>query len=386
MKKWALAWIFAASLGACGEYKETDLASTSLDAQEENTVLIANIAPLSGSTAHLGKDSESGARLAIQQINDNPPEIGGRVVRFRLVSEDDQGDPKVATDVAKKIVRRNIAAVIGHLNSGSSIPASKIYADAGMVQISPSSTHPAYTQQGFTGSFRLIANDAHQGQALARFASDTLRIKTLAIIDDRTVYAQGVVDELLKNLDPKIRIVKREFTSPSAKDFTAILTAIAAAKPDLIFFGGMDVQAALLVKQMKRMNLSQKLLAPDAVMSAEFVKIAGEAAEGHYASFPGVPKMKMPNFGAFQHEFLSKYGEVQLYSPYAYDAVFVLVEAMKKADSTDPKVFIHALRATEWTGVTGEIRFDEFGDLQNPSVTIYQVKQAQWQMLQTWQN
>lgn len=382
---WAL--LLGVTLAACGEYKDSDeFANPKVEVNDENTILLANVAPLSGNIAHLGKDSESGARLAINQINDNPPEIAGRVVRFRLLAEDDQGDPKIATEVAKKIVQRKIVGVIGHLNSGSSIAAAKIYAEAGIPQISPSSTHVVYTQQGFDSNFRVIANDAHQGQALARFANESLRIKTLAIIDDRSAYGQGVVDELIKHLDPKIRIVKREFTSPSAKDFTAILTAVAAAKPDLIFFGGVDVQAGFIAKQMKAMNLSIKLLAPDAVMSTEFIKIAGEAAEGQYASFPGVPRAKMPKMDSFQQAFLAKYGEIQLYSPYAYDAVFVLVEAMKKADSTDPKVFGKALRATDWAGVTGEIRFDDAGDLQTPAVTIYQVKQGQWQALQTWQD
>lgn len=351
---------------------------------EETTVLIGSVAPLTGPIAHLGKDNESGARLAVDEINAEGLTIGGKKVRLELVSEDDQADPKIATQVAQRLVDKKVVGVIGHLNSGTTIPASKIYADAGIPQISPSSTNPAYTQQGFKTAYRVVANDVQQGASLGNFAVESLKVKNVAVIDDRTAYGQGIADKFVKAAEAKgAKVVKREFTSNTATDFMAILTSIKAAKPDLVFFGGMDAQGGPLAKQMKKLGIEVKLLGADGIYSPEFLKLAGEAAEGHYASFIGMPRDQMPGFASFNEKFKAKYGEVQMYSPYAYDAVRVMVEAMKKADSVDPATFAPKLAETEYAGVTSKVKFDDKGDLVNGAVTVYQVKDGKWETLQT---
>lgn len=351
---------------------------------EETTVLIGSVAPLTGPIAHLGKDNESGARLAVDEINAEGLTIGGKKVRLELVSEDDQADPKIATQVAQRLVDKKVVGVIGHLNSGTTIPASKIYADAGIPQISPSSTNPAYTQQGFKTAYRVVANDVQQGASLGNFAVESLKVKNVAVIDDRTAYGQGIADEFVKAAEAKgAKVVKREFTSNTATDFMAILTSIKAAKPDLVFFGGMDARGGPLAKQMKKLGIEVKLLGADGIYSPEFLKLAGEAAEGHYASFIGMPRDQMPGFASFNEKFKAKYGEVQMYSPYAYDAVRVMVDAMKKADSVDPAAFAPKLAETEYAGVTSKVKFDDKGDLVNGAVTVYQVKDGKWETLQT---
>ena len=351
---------------------------------EETTVLIGSVAPLTGPIAHLGKDNESGARLAVDEINAEGLTIGGKKVRLELVSEDDQADPKIATQVAQRLVDKKVVGVIGHLNSGTTIPASKIYADAGIPQISPSSTNPSYTQQGFKTAYRVVANDVQQGASLGNFAVESLKVKNVAVIDDRTAYGQGIADEFVKAAEAKgAKVVKREFTSNTATDFMAILTSIKAAKPDLVFFGGMDAQGGPLAKQMKKLGIEVKLLGADGIYSPEFLKLAGEAAEGHYASFIGMPRDQMPGFASFNEKFKAKYGEVQMYSPYAYDAVRVMVDAMKKADSVDPAAFAPKLAETEYAGVTSKVKFDDKGDLVNGAVTVYQVKDGKWETLQT---
>lgn len=294
----------------------------------------------------------------MDEINAEGLTIGGKKVRLELVSEDDQADPKIATQVAQRLVDKKVVGVIGHLNSGTTIPASKIYADAGIPQISPSSTNPAYTQQGFKTAYRVVANDVQQGASLGNFAVESLKVKNVAVIDDRTAYGQGIADEFVKAAEAKgAKVVKREFTSNTATDFMAILTSIKAAKPDLVFFGGMDAQGGPLAKQMKKLGIEVKLLGADGIYSPEFLKLAGEAAEGHYASFIGMPRDQMPGFASFNEKFKAKYGEVQMYSPYAYDAVRVMVDAMKKADSVDPAAFAPKLAETEYAGVTSKVKF-----------------------------
>lgn len=346
------------------------------------TIKIGSVAPLTGPIAHLGKDNESGVKLAVDDLNAQGVNINGQKIKFEVVSEDDQADPKIATQVAQRMVDQKVSAIIGHLNSGTTIPASKIYADAGIPQISPSSTNPAYTMQGFKTAFRDIANDIQQGQALGNFAADTLKVKTVAVIDDRTAYGQGIADEFVKAFEAKGgKVVKREFTTNNATDFMAILTSIKGEKPDLIMFGGMDAQAGPMVKQMKALDIQAKLLGADGIQSPEFIKLAGDAAEGQYASSVGMPKDKMPGFAKFNAEFQKKYGQVQIYSPYSYDATMILVDAMKRANSTDPAKFAPELDKTNYNGVTGNIQFDGKGDIKNGVVTVYEVKGNQWATL-----
>ncbi|PXX51186.1 MULTISPECIES: branched-chain amino acid ABC transporter substrate-binding protein [Aquitalea] len=393
MNKYARLSLIAAAamtLAACGKQEQPAAGAASAPAAAASTggdvtVKIGQVSPMSGPISHLGKDNEFGAKLAIEDLNAEGVEIGGKKVKFELVSEDDQGDPKIGTQVAQRLVDAGVVGVVGHLNSGTTIPASKIYSDAGLPQISPSATNPDYTKQGFKTTFRVIANDVQQGTALGQFAADGLKAKKVAIIDDRTAYGQGLADEFEKAVKAKgVDVVKREFTTNTATDFNAILTSIKATKPDVIFYGGMDAQAGPLAKQMNRLGIKAKLMGGDGWQTPEFIKLAGEASEGQYSSSCGVPRDKMPGFAAFNDKFKAKFNtEVQIYAPYEYDAVRVLVDAMKRAKSTDPKVYLPEVGKTDYTGVTGKITFDDKGDIKNGAVTVYQVKGGKWEVVST---
>ncbi|MDK2123812.1 branched-chain amino acid ABC transporter substrate-binding protein [Parachitinimonas caeni] len=383
------------ALAACGQQQNTEqpkqdpnAAKPAADAKPadaggEAVVKIGHAAPLTGNIAHLGKDNENGARLAIDELNAKGVEIGGKKVKFELLSEDDQGDPKTATTVAQRFVDAKVAGVVGHLNSGTTIPAAKIYSDAGIPQISPSATNPDYTKQGFKTAFRVIANDIAQGKALGDFAVDNLKAKKIAIIDDRTAYGQGLADEFEKAAKGKgAEIVKREFTNNQATDFMAILTSIKGAKPDVVFYGGMDAQAGPMAKQMKKLGIAAKLLGGDGFQSGEFIKLAGDAAEGQFASQPGLAKDKMPGYADFNTKYKAKFNtDIQIYAPYTYDATMLMVEAMKKANSTDSKVYLPELAKIEYSGVTGPVKFDEKGDVVGGTVTVYQVKGGKWEVM-----
>lgn len=347
-------------------------------------VRIGSVAPLTGAQSHIGKDNDNGARLAVDEINSAGLTLAGKPVRLELVSEDDAADPKTATNVAQKLVDQGVKAVIGHLNSGTTIPASKIYHDAGIPQISPSATATAYTAQGYNTAYRVMANDAQQGKALGQFAVTKLGAKKVAIIDDRTAYGQGLADEFEKAASAAgATVVAREYTSDKATDFTAILTSIKGKGPDLVFFGGMDPQGGPMAQQMKRLGLTAKLLGGDGLQNINFIKLAGADAEGVVASSPGLPLDAMPGGAEFKKKFEAKYGPIQVYAPYAYDAVQVLVAAMKRANSAEPAKVLAELAKTDHAGVTGPLKFDARGDTAGGAVTLYLVKDGAWTVLET---
>jgi len=365
------------SLLACGKSEQTAVSG-------ELVVRIGAVAPLTGPQAHLGKDNENGTRMAIDDANAKGVTLGGKKVHFELISEDDQADPKTATIVAQKLMDNQVVGVIGHLNSGTTIPAAKIYSDNGIVQISPSATAVAYTQQGFKTAFRVMANDAQQGRALGEYAVKNLQGKKVAIIDDRTAYGQGLADEFVKAARAAgAEIVAHEYTSDRSVDFTAVLTAVKGKQPDLLFYGGMDAQAGPMARQIKSLALNVKFVMGDGGYTPEFIKLAGEAAEGAYASLPGVPLDKMPGGKAFSDRFVAKYQPIQLYAPYCYDAVNVMIAAMQKADSAEPAKYLAALAGISHPGITANIQFDAKGDLKGGAVTLYQVHQGKWQPLET---
>jgi branched-chain amino acid transport system substrate-binding protein len=377
--------ILALLLSACGQESAPPKSAKSEAPRPpaEIVVKIGQVSPLTGPQAHLGKDNDNGARLAIEEANAKGYTIGGAKARFELVSEDDQADPKTGTIVAQKLVDSKVAGVIGHLNSGTTIPASRIYNDAGIPQISPSATAVAVTAQGYKSIFRTMANDAQQGKVLGEYAVKT-GAKKIAIIDDRTAYGQGLADEFEKAAKAAgAAIVGREFTSDKSTDFRAILTSVKGKRPDLVFFGGMDAQAGPMAAQMKSLGIQSKFLGGDGAQSAEFIKLAGAAAEGVIASSPGLPLDKMPGSKEFREKFTAKYGQIQIYAPYAYDATMTLIEAMVKANSIEPAKVVAELSKISRQGVSGPIAFDEKGDLKNGPVTLYVVKGGRWDSLET---
>jgi branched-chain amino acid transport system substrate-binding protein len=372
----AISLVLAAALVGCGQEKAAQ--------SGPEVIRIGSVAPLTGAQSHIGKDNDNGARLALEEVNAAGLVLGGKPVRLELVSEDDAADPKTATNVAQKLVDQGVLAVIGHLNSGTTIPASKIYHDAGIPQISPSATATAYTAQGYATAYRVMANDAQQGKALGQYAVGRMAAKRIAIIDDRTAYGQGLADEFEKAVAAAgAQVVAREYTSDKATDFTAILTSIKGKGADLVFYGGMDPQGGPMAQQMKRLGLSARLLGGDGLQNINFIKLAGADGEGVVASSPGLPLDVMPGGAAFKQKFEAKYGPIQVYAPYAYDAAQVLVAAMKRADSAEPAKVLAALAQTDHQGVTGPLRFDAKGDTEGGAVTLYEVRNGAWAVLET---
>ncbi len=364
------------------------LALTALAAacgRDDGSVKIGAASPLTGSQSHIGIDIRNGVQLAIEDANAANLDIGGKKVKFSMVAEDDEANPTKAATVAQKLVDAKVVGVVGHFNSGASIPASKIYSDAGIPQISPSSTNPKYTQQGFKTTFRVVAHDGQQGPTLGRFAVGKLKARRIAVIDDSTAYGQGLADNFeatVKSLGAKV--IAREHTTDKDTDFKSILTKIKGLSPDLVMFGGIDPQAGPMVKQMSELGVKARFIGGDGMQTPNFIKLAGNAAEGAMASIPGLPKDKMPGGETFLKKYKSKFNaEVELFAPMGYDAVMVFVDAMKRAGSTDPAKFLPEVGKTRLQGVIGPIAFDEKGDLVNGPITIYVVKGGKWEPLET---
>lgn len=377
-----LSLIIATTLLACGKKEERAPAASA--GSDQLVVKIGAASPLTGPQAHIGVDIRNGTQLGVDDVNAAGLEIGGRKVKLELIAEDDEANPTKATTVAQKLVDAKVVAVVGHFNSGASIPASKIYADAGIVQISPGSTNPKYTQQGFKTTYRVVANDDQQGPVGAQFAVEKLAAKNIAVIDDSTAYGQGLANAFaIKAAALGATIVAREHTTDKDTDFTAILTAIKAKDPDLVFFGGIDTQAGPMAKQMAALGIKAKFLGGDGMQTPNFIKLAGDTAEGAMASIPGLPKDKMPGGKEFLERFKGKYkAEVELFAPMGYDAVFVIVEAMKRAGSVEPAKILAEMPKTNYKGVIGPIAFDEKGDLKDGPLTIYAVKGGKWEPLE----
>ena len=355
------------------------MAANLASAQDVQTVKIAHAGPVSGGIAHIGKDTENGVRLAIDDLNAQNLVIGGKKIKFEIAAEDDAGDPRQATAVAQKLCDQNVAGLVGHLQSGTSSPASAFYAKCGVPNITASATNPDLTKPGHPTTFRLIANDNALGAALALYAADALKVKRVAIIDDRTAYGQGVAGVFKATAQQKgIDVVAEEFTSDKATDFMAILTAIKSKNPDAIFFGGMDPQGGPMLRQMEQLGMGNvKYFGGDGICTAEIAKLAAGAktlsnvvcAEG------GASLDKMPGGKAWKAKYDAKYpGQFQLYSPYTYDATHLIVDAMKRANSVDPKVYTPELLKSQFKGVTSTISFEPNGEMKNPAITLYVYK------------
>ena len=382
----ALSIVAAFALSACGQKEEPKPAAAPAApaAKPEVVVKLGHAAPMTGPQAHLGKDNENGAVLAIEELNAKGLEIGGAKVKFQLLAEDDAADPKQGAIVAQKLVDAKVNGVVGHLNSGTTIPASKLYADAGIPQISGSATNPKYTQQGFKTAFRVMANDVQQGKVLGEFAAKQ-GIKTVAVVDDRTAYGQGLADEFRKAAEASgLKVVATEYTNDKATDFKAILTKIKSTKAELVFYGGMDAQGGPMAKQMKELGIKAKFLGGDGVCTPEFMKLGGEATEGNYCSLPGQPLEKLAKGPEFKERFTKKFNaDIQLYAPYVYDAVMVMADAMKRADSVDPVKYLPLVSQAKYDGVTAMIEFDAQGDLKGGAISVYQYKGGKLEYVET---
>ena len=348
-------------------------------ATAQETVRIGHVAAMTGPVAHFGKDSENGVRMAIDALNARGATVGGRKVKWVLAGEDDGGDPKQATAAAQKLADAKVNAVIGHETSGTTIPASKIYYDAGIPQISASATNPKYTLQGFNTAFRVVANDIQLGRALGRYAAKTMGVKRVAVIDDRTAYGQGLATEFANGLRGQgVNVVAKEFTNDKATDFSAILTRVRASNPDLVFFGGMNAVAGPMLRQMKQLGLNARMMGGDGICSDEMHKLSGGTmADGQVvcAEAGGVEAAGQAGMDKFRADYRKRFGiDVQIIAPYSYDATLAIAAAMDKAGSASPAKYLPALARIQYKGVTGNIAFDAHGDIRDGAITLYTFK------------
>jgi branched-chain amino acid transport system substrate-binding protein len=350
--------------------------------QAQDVVRIGFASPLTGGQASYGKDNQNGAQMAIDELNTQGLRIGGKTVKFELMAEDDQADPKMGPLVAQKFVDAKVAGVVGHFNSGVTIPASKVYSDAGIPQLSVS-TNVKYTDQGYKTAFRLMDDDGKQGKALGEYAVKNLKLKRLAVIDDSTAYGQGLADEFERAVKASGgQVVKHEHTNDKAVDFAALLTSIKGQNPEAIFFGGYDQQAGPMAKQMKTLGMQAKLMGGETMNSTKFIELAGPAAEGAIASTPGAALESRPGGKAFADKYKARYKQdIGLYGPYFYDGVMLIAAAMKAADSTDPAKYMPALAKIKYDGITANISFDAKGDLTQGLLTIFEVKNGKWEVV-----
>lgn len=343
---------------------------------QEQTIRIATVNPLSGPSAHMGKDNENGARMAIEELNAKGIMIGGKKVIFQLQSEDDGADPKQATAIAAKLVDAKVAAVIGHLNSGTSIPASKIYNDAGIPMVSPASTNPKLTAQAYKSIFRVVTSDEKMGTVMGAYAAKTLKAKTVAIIDDRTAYGQGVADEFARGAAAAgVTIVARQYTSDKATDFSAILTAIKAKNPDIVFYGGMDAVGGPMLRQMKQLSINARFMGGDGICTGSLPKLAGDGMGDNNVicgENGGVEESNRAALNDFKAAYQKRYGIPVVYNAaYAYDATMAVAQAMQKADSAEPSKYLAAMSSVNFKGKTGDIIFNAKGDLKNGAVSVF---------------
>jgi branched-chain amino acid transport system substrate-binding protein len=336
-------------------------------------VKIGHAAPLTGGIAHLGKDNENGVRLAIDEANAKGITLDGKKVTFEIMGEDDQADPKVGATVAQKLVDAKVAGVVGHLNSGVTIPASEIYNKAGIPMISGSATNPKVTENGYKTAFRTVGRDDQQGPAVAQYLASEVKPKTVALIDDATAYGEGLANEVEKTLKAAgIKVLPREKGTDKTNDWKAVLTKVKGKKPDAIFYGGMDATGGPLIKQGKELGLKVVYAFGDGACTDEMGKLAGEAAEGLLCSQAGIPTQAASK--GFLAAFKAKYGEIKQYAPFTYDAANLLIAAMQKANSADPAKYLPELAKISMTGATGKIEFDEKGDRKDAEITIFTLK------------
>ncbi|MDP1651479.1 MAG: branched-chain amino acid ABC transporter substrate-binding protein [Rhodocyclaceae bacterium] len=359
----------------CGKKEEAPKPQAAAPAAPAVTIIkIGHVAPLTGVIAHLGKDNENGARLALDEINATGIKIGGATIKFELVAEDDQADPKIGNTVAQKLVDAKVVGVVGHLNSGTTIPASAIYNQAGLPMISGSATNPALTEQGFKGVFRVVGRDDQQGPAVANYLIATAKPKTAAVIDDATAYGEGLANEVEKALKAAgVKVLPREKGTDKTADWKAVLTKVKGKKPDVVFYGGMDATGGPLLKQARELKIAAVFAFGDGACTDKMGELAGAAAEGLVCSQAGIPVQASGK--KFLDGYKAKFNiDPILYSPFTYDAAKLLIAAMQKADSTDPAKYLPALQSIDFNGASGNIQFDEKGDRKDAEMTIFTLK------------
>jgi ABC-type branched-subunit amino acid transport system substrate-binding protein len=344
---------------------------------QDQIVRIGVSGPLSGANAFAGKDNENGVRLAVEELNAQKLKVGGRSVRFELMSEDDQGDPKAGVNVAQKFADAGVKFVLGPYNSGVAIPASRVYNDAGIL-MSTVGTNPKITQSRYPNVFRIVASDNQVGGSMAAYAAKALNIKTVGVIDDRTAFGQGIAEEFTKQARASgLNGAGREFTNEKASDFAAILTAFRAKKVDAIFFGGYAPQAAPMARQMKQLGLGNvRLLGGDTLCSPEMAKLGGDAVGANVlCAQAGAMLDKQPGGPGFKTRYKQRFQrDPDVYAPAFYDQTMFIAQAIKNANTVDASAVSKLLHTMNFQGVAGTYGYDAGGNLKKTAVTVYTFK------------
>nr|WKF56277.1 Leucine-, isoleucine-, valine-, threonine-, and alanine-binding protein [Paraburkholderia busanensis] len=342
-------------------------------AATSEVVKIGFAAPLTGPLAQYGKATEAGAQLAIAELNAKPVRVNGQPVQLVLESRDDAGDPRTATLVAQSFVDDRVVAVVGHMTSGTSVPASRIYSHAGIAQLSPGATSPVYTHQGFATAFRLVPTDASQGAVLAKYAAHTLHVRSVVLVDDQSEYGKSLASAFEQTArENGITVFRHEAVSAYAMDFRALLTTLKSARPDAILFSGYINTGVLFARQAHQLGLHAMLLGGDGLCDDALASLVGRGADGLICSTAGVDYRHGERGAAFERHFIQAFGTGSSgFAPYAYDAIYLIADAMTHANSTQAARILQTLPTESLDGATGRIAFDRYGDLRDQVITIY---------------
>ncbi|MBK7142365.1 MAG: branched-chain amino acid ABC transporter substrate-binding protein [bacterium] len=343
-----------------------------------NQVKIALVCPLTGDDAAHGQGMKRAFIMAVEDAN--AAKMLGDIV-IEALPMDDRSDPKEAVTVATQVISdRAIIGIIGHLNSGCSIPASKEYAKRDLPMITPASTNPKLTQQGYKNVFRVCGTDDVQGSFGANYVHDTLGLNTVAIIHDKTAYGQGLAEEFQKQfLAIGGTVTSFDGIDRGEKDFKALLTRVKSSGPMLVYYGGLYAEAGLITKQMKELGLAVPLMGGDGIFTSEYARIAGSAAEGDLASMVGLPPSKLP----LAKDFLARYAQrwpgddVEPYDPLTYEATMLLLDAYI-ACGKDMTKLNQTIAGIVHNGIIGEVSFDENGDNRNKAISMNRVQDGRF--------
>lgn len=354
------------------------LLTTGCPRQEENVIRIGAAGPMTGDQSKMGVDLRNSVELAVDEWNEKGGVLGKKIV---LLPADDQADPKQAVSIANKLINQKVVAIVGHWNSSCSIPASTYYHDANIVMITPATTNPRLTLQGFKNVFRVCGTDDQQGKVAAEFVLKTLRPKKIAIIHDKTAYGQGLAEYFKKALGDRVKVVYYGGIIQRDLDYKAVLTTIKQKAPELYFFGGIYPEAGRLVRQAKEIGMNIPMITGDGVYDPTFINIAGKSAEGTYVTFGAEPEGR-PSAKSFKDKYKAKYGAPGPYSIYAYDAANIVLTAIAKAGTTEGPKVADMISRTVFHGAFGDISFDKNGDVSKAPYVIWQVKDGKFEEME----
>ena len=330
--------------------------------------------PITGPNAAFGKQLADGVEQAAADINAKGGINGQKLTVSR---GDDVSDPKQGVSVANKFVGDGIKFVIGHFNSGVSIPASDVYAENGILSITPASTNPKLTERGLWNTFRTCGRDDQQGAVAAEYIVTKLKGKKIAVVHDKTTYGKGLADETQKAMNAKgVKEVVYEGINTGEKDFSALISKLKAAGAEVVYWGGLHTEGGLIVRQMRDQGLNAVLMSGDGITSAEFATIGGPGVEGTLMTFPPDPRNR-PEAQAVVKAFKDKKIDPESYTLYSYAAVEAIKAGIEGAKSADPKKVAEYLRSgVKVKTVIGELSFDKKGDITRPDYVMYTWKKG----------